>query len=186
MLKPSGPCLKGPGNRCYCMVFRLPPTQNIAQIIGFVKEKIYQKFIEKHRTHRRIGRKSFYRKRKEAWRVGMEYAGIEGTLKYIAETVTELKREMLDLQTKSDLRLYTLKEIAQGFGYSTQTLRNSPWKIPNYGKPDEGCNPGKWYYKTIASWCAIPEDERRFKWEQMSSRERRKAMGSIPKTKTAV
>ena len=106
----------------------------------------------------------------------MEYMGIEESLKYLVNSVVEIKNEILELNMKISLKAFTLKEIAAGFGYKPQTLRCNPWKIPNYGKPDEGKNPGKWFYSTIKNWYAIPEDERRKKWEEMSSQERRNAM----------
>ena len=112
--------------------------------------------------------------------------GIEDSLDYLVNTVADIKNEIIELKTRIDLRAYTLKEIADGLGYSVQTLRNYPWKIPNYGKPDVGCNPGKWFYNTIKSWEAIPEAERRIKWESMSSGDRLNAMGRVPKTMKAV
>jgi DNA-binding CsgD family transcriptional regulator len=107
--------------------------------------------------------------------------GIEDSLDFLVNTITEIKKEIIDLKTRSDLKVYTLKEIAVGLGYSVQTLRNYPWKIPNYGKTDEGSNPGKWFYNTIKSWYDIPENERRSRWESMSSRERREITGRLPK-----
>jgi hypothetical protein len=117
------------------------------------------------------------RKENDNWR--RIIMGIEDSLAFLVDTVKEIKDELIDLKTKVDLKAYTLKDIANGFGYSVQTLRNYPWKIPNYGKPDEGSSPGKWFYNTIKKWYAIPEDERRLKWESMSSHERRKTTGSI-------
>lgn len=113
------------------------------------------------------------------------YTGIENALKYLVEKVSTIETELADIKTKLDLKAYTLKEIAQGLGYSPQYLRHRPWKIPNFGKPDEGSHPGKWFYNTIAAWYAIPEDERRFKWESMSSKERRQAMGKAPRHEVA-
>ena len=108
----------------------------------------------------------------------MENMGIEDSLKYLVETVSEIKKELADVKSKVELRTYTLKEIAKGLGYSTaQSLRNKPWKMPNFGKPDEGSHPGRWLYKTIVEWYAVPEDERRMKWESMTPRERRQAIG---------
>ena len=106
-----------------------------------------------------------------------EYSGIEDALKYLMKEVGSLKKEFGDMRTRLDLKAYSLKELAQGLGYSVQTLYNHPWKIPNYGKPDEGAHPGKWFYHTIMNWYAIPEDERRYNWESMSSKDRRSAMG---------
>jgi hypothetical protein len=106
-----------------------------------------------------------------------QYEGIEKSLQYLTNTISSMEKSIADLRTKLDLKAYTLKEIAQGLGYSPQYLRHRPWKIPNFGKPDEGNSPGKWFYNTIIAWYAIPEDERRFKWESMSSAERRKFLG---------
>ena len=103
----------------------------------------------------------------------MEYQGID-PLKYLIEMVEGIKKDLVDLKTKADLRSYTLREIASGLGYSVYTLRSKPWKMPHYGRPDEGIHPGKWFYNTIVNWYAIPEEERRGKWESMSSLERRK------------
>jgi hypothetical protein len=111
--------------------------------------------------------------------------GIEDSLAYLVDAVKEIKDDLIDLKTRADLRTYTLKEIAAGFEYSVQTLRNYPWKIPNYGNPDEGVNPGRWFYDTIRNWYAIPENERRLRWESMSSRERREATGRIHKSEAA-
>jgi hypothetical protein len=102
---------------------------------------------------------------------------IEESLNFLVKAVTEIRAEILDLKVKSELKAYTLSEIAVGLGYKVQTMRNHPWKIPCYGKPDEGKAPGRWFYKTIRDWYDIPEDERRQKWESMSSVERREKMG---------
>jgi hypothetical protein len=102
---------------------------------------------------------------------------IEESLNFLVENIKEIKKEIIDLNTKIELKAYTLREIAKGLGYSTQTLRNCPWKIPNYGKPDEGISPGKWFYNTIKNWYSIPEEERRFNWESLSSRERLEITG---------
>jgi chlorite dismutase len=111
---------------------------------------------------------------------------IEDSIDFIVKTVVEIKSEIIDIKAKIELKAYTLKEIANGLGYSVQTLRNYPWKIPNYGKADEGSNPGKWFYNSIKNWYDIPEEERRFKWESMSSRERREITGRIQKNKEKV
>jgi hypothetical protein len=115
-----------------------------------------------------------------------EYDGIENALKYLMKEIGIIRQEIIDIKTKMDLKTYSLKEIAQGIGYSPQTMRNKPWKIPTFGKPDEGVNPGKWFYNTIVEWYAIPEDERRFQWESLSSNERLKILGKIKTYKKVV
>jgi hypothetical protein len=108
----------------------------------------------------------------------IKYTGIEDTLKFLMEEVKAMRQEVIDIKTKTDLKAYSLKEIAQGLGYSPQYLRHRPWKIPNFGKPDEGSNPGKWFYNTIVNWYAIPENDRRSQWESMSSRDRLELLGN--------
>jgi len=93
---------------------------------------------------------------------------------YLVNMLEDMKKDIADLKTRMELHAYTLKELATGLGYSVQTMRNNPWRMPNYGKPDVGAHPGKWFYNTIVEWYAVPEDERRFKWESMSSLERRR------------
>jgi hypothetical protein len=115
-----------------------------------------------------------------------EYAGIESALKYLLEAVTDIKRETLDIKQRLDMRAYTVKEIAEGLGCSVSNLKSRPWLLPNYGRPDFGSSPGKWFYNSLMNWWAIPEDERRFKWETMSAAERRKRLGIHLKEEHAV
>jgi hypothetical protein len=49
--------------------------------------------------------------------------------------------------------------------------------LPNYGRADIGAHPRRWFYDTVTAWFHIPEDERRRKWETMTSAQRLKAMG---------
>ena len=62
-------------------------------------------------------------------------------LKYLIEMIEGIQKDVTDLKTMADLKAYTLKEIAEGLGYSVSTMRNNPWKMPNYGRPDEGVHP---------------------------------------------
>jgi hypothetical protein len=112
----------------------------------------------------------------------MDYKGID-TLGYLIEMVEGIKKDIVELTSRIDLKTYTLKEIAVSQGCSVSNLRNKPWKMPNYGRPDVGQHPGRWFYLTIMNWYSAPEDERRFKWESMTSRERQKALGIIRDTK---
>ena len=105
-------------------------------------------------------------------------------VKYLIEMVEGIKKDIVELNARIELRTYTLKDIAKGLGCSVSNLRNKPWKIPNYGRPDVGKHPCRWFYDTIANWNAIPEDERRFKWESMTSKERLQAIGISRDIKT--
>ena len=106
----------------------------------------------------------------------MDYKGID-TLGYLIEMVEGIKKDIVELTARIDLKTYTLKEIAVSQGCSVSTLRNKPWKMPNYGRPDIGQHPGRWLYTTITNWYSVPEDERQFKWESMTSKERQRALG---------
>ena len=103
----------------------------------------------------------------------MEYKGIEESLKYLVSEIGNIEKELIEIRTKIDLKTYSLRDIAEGLGCSLYTLRSHPWKIPNYGRPDACISPAKWFYDTVRDWYSVPEDERRFKWESMTSRERR-------------
>jgi len=107
----------------------------------------------------------------------VEYMGIEESLKYLVSKIEKVEEDLIDIKTRMDLKAYSLRDIANGLGCSYYTLQCRPWKIPNYGKPDVDICPAKWFYDTIRAWYAIPEDERRYKWESMSASERRKALG---------
>jgi hypothetical protein len=108
-----------------------------------------------------------------------EYPGLEKGVATLLADMGELKQLVAEAMMAASLRTFTAKELAQRFGVSYQHLRNNPWTLPNYGRPDIGRNPGQWLFRTALDWYAIPEDERRRRWEAMSSRERRVAMGIV-------
>jgi hypothetical protein len=113
----------------------------------------------------------------ENWIKEQNSGSIGSILVYLTQEISAIRKDVIDIKTRLDLKAYSLKEIAQGLGYSTQHLRHSPWKMPNFGRPDEGINPGKWFYSTIVKWYAIPENKRRDQWESMSSKERLIVLG---------
>jgi hypothetical protein len=108
-----------------------------------------------------------------------EYNGIENALRYLLSEVYELRRELAETRQAVSLRTYTTPELARLLGVSAHGLSRAPWKLPNYGKPDIGERPGKWLHTTVTMWYAVPEAERRDKWERMSSAERRRTLGRI-------
>jgi hypothetical protein len=117
----------------------------------------------------------------------MEYKGIEESLKYLVEAISELREDIIDIKSELQLKTYSLKDIAVLLGYkSDQSLLNHPWKMPNFGRPDVGHHPRRWFYSTIIKWYAVPEDERRFRWESMTGRERRETLGIIKTAKEAL
>jgi hypothetical protein len=108
-----------------------------------------------------------------------EYPGFEKAIPEILRELWELKRLLAETQMAVSLKTYTAKELAACFGVSYMHLLHNPWTLPNYGRPDIGAKPGKWLFTTALKWYEIPEDERRRRWEAMSSTERRVALGSI-------
>jgi hypothetical protein len=109
-----------------------------------------------------------------------EYPGFEKAIPEILRGLWEVKQLLAETQMTATLKTYSAAEIAQCFGVSYLHLRHNPWTLPNYGRPDIGLKPGRWLFTTVMEWYEIPEDERRRRWEAMSSTERRVAMGAIP------
>jgi hypothetical protein len=109
-----------------------------------------------------------------------EYPGFEKAIPAILRELWEVKQLLAETQMTATLKTYSAAEIAQCFGVSYLHLRHNPWTLPNYGRPDIGMKPGRWLFTTVMEWYEIPEDERRRRWEGMSSQERRVAMGAIP------
>jgi hypothetical protein len=109
-----------------------------------------------------------------------EYPGFEKAVQAMFSELWEMKRLLIETQMMATLKTYSAPELAACFGMSYMHLRHHPWMLPNYGRPDIGMKPARWLFSTVLEWYSIPEDERKRRWEAMSSRERRIAMGSIP------
>ena len=108
-----------------------------------------------------------------------EYPGFEKAMPAILRELWEMKRLIVETRMTATLKTYSAAELAECFGVSYMHLRHNPWTLPNYGRPDIGIKPGKWLFSTVMEWYAIPEDERRRRWEAMSSTERRVATGAL-------
>ena len=115
----------------------------------------------------------------------MERMGIEDSLKYLVDSISEIRKEIADMNSQINFKTYTLKDIAIMLNCHEQSLRNKPWKMPNFGKADIGNQPRRWFHKTVYDWYLIPENERQSQWETMTSRERCEAIG-IKREKTVV
>lgn len=72
-----------------------------------------------------------------------------------------------------------IPELAQRWGFSAKALYRDIVKQPNYGLPDIGMGRKAWFLSTVEAWEAIPEDERRDRWERMSAEDRRKYLGPL-------
>jgi hypothetical protein len=105
------------------------------------------------------------------------YPGIEEALRSIYRDMWEIRREMTSLKASISFYTYTIEDMARVLKCSEGTLRKNVWLLPNYGRADVGMHPRRWFYDTVVNWLHIPEDERRRKWDEMSSAERLKAMG---------
>ena len=105
-------------------------------------------------------------------------------VKYIIEMMEGMKKEILDIRARIELQTYTIKDIAKLLGCSVSNVRNNPWKLPNFGKPDVGKHPCRWFYDTIRNWYTVSEDEHRLQWESMSALEKRNYL-KIPEGKKA-
>jgi hypothetical protein len=110
-----------------------------------------------------------------------EYEGIKDPYMFLIRKLESIEKRLIDIEAKADLRTYTLKQIAERYGHTVQTMYNCPWKKPNFGKSDVQEATPAWYHDTIVNWFARPEEERRFEWESMSNKERLQALGKVKK-----
>jgi hypothetical protein len=106
-----------------------------------------------------------------------DYPGIEEALRTVYRGVWEIRQELASLKAATSFLTYTVEDIARSLNCSEWTLRKNIWQLPNYGRADIGIHPRRWFHDTVTAWFHIPEDERRRKWEMMTSAERRQAMG---------
>lgn len=102
---------------------------------------------------------------------------ILGMLEYLNHRIDEVResaRKMIDL---SAMTRYGIEELAEVQELAPCTVSRSPWKLPNFGRPDIMGKRRLWLGSTVRAWYERPEDERRAEWDAMSAAERRKAMG---------
>lgn len=71
----------------------------------------------------------------------------------------------------------TVAEIAARQGLSAGSIYRTPWRLPNFGRPDYGEGVKRWRPETWEAWKLRPEYERRREWEEMTAKERREVMG---------
>lgn len=75
---------------------------------------------------------------------------------------------------------YTVSDLATRRGCSVDwlSLSSAPWRLPNWGVPDEGEGKRRWRRETVLSWYASVkwEIERREEWEHMPPAQRRTAL----------
>lgn len=74
---------------------------------------------------------------------------------------------------------FTIDDLARRYHCHRSTLcgGSMPWRLPNYGRPDFGESPKRWWIETVEAWEQVPEIEHREAWEAMSPAERRRILG---------
>lgn len=90
----------------------------------------------------------------------------------LTEEVRCLRRQ---LPVKDTMQL---SEIARMLGVATTTLYTKPWNLPNWGVPDVGNNPRRWFRATVTAWFATTEADRRARWESMTDAEKLRALAA--------
>jgi hypothetical protein len=94
-------------------------------------------------------------------------------LAWIKTALWEVYQQNQKLLEANETRYLSVKDLAEKFDCVPATLYHSPWKLPNYGKPDID-SPARWKQSTCEAWYSTPERERREAWEHMGSAERRR------------
>lgn len=69
--------------------------------------------------------------------------------------------------------------IRRGCSVGWITTITAPWRLPNFGKADEGEGVRRWRRETVRAWYASAtwEAERRQEWEDMTPAARRELRG---------
>jgi hypothetical protein len=70
--------------------------------------------------------------------------------------------------------------VRRGCSRTWLLLETSPWRLPNFGRPDEGEGTRRWRRETVLAWYASAkwEAERRKEWEDMPPAKRKELMES--------
>jgi hypothetical protein len=55
----------------------------------------------------------------------------------------------------------TVRDLANYYGCNQDVIRQSPWLMPNFGKPDFGERPKKWKWQTFQEWVEETPEERK-------------------------
>ncbi|GHT70217.1 hypothetical protein FACS1894110_21320 [Spirochaetia bacterium] len=91
--------------------------------------------------------------------------------------IYDLSLSVQKLTERSEIKTFSVKDLAAKFGCHPRSLSNNPWRLPNFGRAD--VYPNRWMLKTVEDWYLRPEGERRKEWDFMNSEQRRKALGRI-------
>lgn len=101
-----------------------------------------------------------------------------GAINFLLGELVGMRRDITALKTTVGTReSLTLKDLAIRYDCSVSTLARSPWRLPNYGVPDFGENPKRWWVESVEEWEKPVVPTRKEAWESLSPKERRKIMG---------
>jgi hypothetical protein len=97
--------------------------------------------------------------------------------------VAEIREGMRDILDRLPIpETYTVPDLAvkRGVSASWLTATSAPWRLPNWGVPDEGEGKRRWRRETVLTWYASVtwETERREEWEHMTPTQRRTAIAA--------
>lgn len=72
-------------------------------------------------------------------------------------------------------KVRTTADICRDFGYSPNTLRTSPWLLPNFGKSDFPGKTRKWKEATYQNWFSGSMEAKRREWDRLSYKQKEAA-----------
>jgi hypothetical protein len=101
-----------------------------------------------------------------------------GMLNALAAEIISLRSDVAAIKGTIRIReSYTIEDLASRYHCSRSTFHSCPWRLPNFGRPDFGESPRRWWIETLETWEAVAESEHRDAWEMMSAGDRCKMLG---------
>jgi hypothetical protein len=98
-----------------------------------------------------------------------------GLLERIESRLSSLEDMMAD-DLNAQLTL-TREDIARRQGVSLSKLQNEPWRLPNYGRPDDGSSKHLWRRETVKAWESASVEEHFKEWSRMTIEEQLRCRG---------
>lgn len=96
----------------------------------------------------------------------------------LLERLTTIETQNAQILELLNAKKYvTMQDVAQAQGVGLNKLRAEPWRMPMFGKADEGSRPKKWYTETYQRWNDVPMEEHKARWFSMDPDERKKCLG---------
>jgi hypothetical protein len=103
---------------------------------------------------------------------------LEGLLGQLLAEVAEMRATLGEVLAALPIpETMTTGDIAARRGCSASWIVSAvhPWRLPNFGRPDEGEGVRRWRRETVREWYASPtwEADHRAEWKAMTPAERR-------------